>query len=269
MGNEFEEATNEINYKSTKKLIDLAVKSKVKKFVFASSCSMYGNAKKDKKKIKDEGSILNPLTAYAKSKVLIEKYIQQIKRKKTIFTCLRFSTACGVSKRLRLDLVVNDFVASAICNKKIELLSDGSSWRPLIDVKDMCKAFEWAATRGVIKNESEPICINVGSSKNNILIKDLALLVKKIFRNKVEVNFSKNKVVDDRSYRVDFTKYQKLVPKKFHPIINLKSSIVKIKFFLEANKFLIKDFRNSKYSRLYYLKHLIKQRKISKKITWR
>ena len=113
IGNKFEDVTKKVNYISTKKLIDLAVKNNVKKFVFASSCSMYGNTKNSKEKVKNELSALSPLTAYAKSKVLIEKYISKIKSK-TLFTCLRFSTACGVSDRLRMDLVVNDFVACVL-----------------------------------------------------------------------------------------------------------------------------------------------------------
>lgn len=267
MGNKFENVTKQVNYISTKRLIDLAIKNKIKKFVFASSCSMYGNTINSKEKIKNEKSDLNPLTAYAKSKVLIEKYINK-KKNKTLFTCLRFSTACGVSDRLRLDLVVNDFVASAISNKKIELLSDGKSWRPLIDVEDMCKAIEWGIKRNrVLKNE--PMFINVGRDQNNILIKDLAILVKKIFDNKVKVKFNKNKTIDDRSYKVDFSKYKKLVPKKYQVSKTIKQSVVELKKFLIENKFSIKNFRNSKYSRLYHLSHQINNNKLNNKINWK
>lgn len=266
IGNKFEDVTKKVNYISTKKLIDLAVKNSVKKFVFASSCSMYGNTKFSKEKVKNEQSDLDPLTAYAKSKVLIEKYIGK-KKSKTLFTCLRFSTACGVSDRLRMDLVVNDFVASAISNKKIELLSDGKSWRPLIDVEDMCKALEWGVRRKhLLKNE--PLFINVGRDQNNILIKDLAILVKKIFGNKVKVKFNKNKIIDDRSYRVDFSKYKKIVPKKFQISKTIKQSLIELKKFLIENNFSLKNFRNSKYSRLYYLNDLISKKKLDDKINW-
>ena len=266
IGNKFEDVTKKVNYISTKKLIDLAIKNNVKKFVFASSCSMYGNTKNSKEKFKNEQSDLSPLTAYAKSKVLIEKYISKINCK-TLFTCLRFSTACGVSDRLRMDLVVNDFVASAISNKKIELLSDGRSWRPLIDVEDMCKALEWGVIRKSI-SKNEPIFINVGRDQNNILIKDLAILVKKIFANKVKVKFNKNKIIDDRSYRVDFSKYKRIVPKEYQVSKTIKQSLIELKKFLIENNFSLKNFRNSKYSRLYHLNDLIKQKKIDKKINW-
>jgi nucleoside-diphosphate-sugar epimerase len=266
IGNKFENVTKQVNYISTKKLINLAIKNRIKRFVFASSCSMYGNAKNSKEKFKNEQSDLSPLTAYAKSKVLIEKYINK-KKSKTLFTCLRFSTACGVSDRLRMDLVVNDFVASAISNKKIELLSDGKSWRPLIDVEDMCKALEWGVRRKhILKNE--PLFINVGKDQNNILIKDLAFLVKKIFGNKVKVKFKK-KIIDDRSYRVDFSKYRKMVPKKYQISKTIKQSVIELKKFLTENNFSIKNFRNSKYSRLYYLNHQINNQKLNNKINWK
>ena len=81
------------------------------------------------------------MTVYAKSKVKFEK---ELFKDKINVTSLRFATACGYSDRLRLDLVLNDFVTSAFTKKKIEILSDGKAWRPLIDVKDMCRAIEWA-----------------------------------------------------------------------------------------------------------------------------
>lgn len=268
MGNKFKKITKDINFYATKKIINLAIKHKVKKFIFASSCSMYGNSLRNNEIAKNEKSKLRPLTAYAKSKVLIEKYIYKKRNNHTAFTCLRFSTACGVSDRLRLDLVVNDFVASAISRKKIELLSDGSSWRPLIDVKDMCKAIEWSILKKVSKN-NEPLFLNVGTDKNNILIKDLAKLVQNIFKNKIKVKFNKNKIFDDRSYKVDFSLYKKLVPKKFHPSVGIDQSVKQIKDFLNFNKFKIKNFRQSKFSRLYYLNYLIEKNKLSKKIIWK
>ena len=94
-----------------------------------------------------EKSPLNPLTAYAKSKVLTERDLEPLAEKKFIVTCLRFSTACGWSDRLRLDLVLNDFVAGAVASKRITILSDGTPWRPLINVKDMARAIDWAIGR--------------------------------------------------------------------------------------------------------------------------
>ena len=100
---------------------------------------MYGYAEGD---ARDENSELNPLTAYAKSKVNTELDICDLADDKFRITCLRFPTACGMSDRLRLDLVLNDFVASAVATKKITILSDGTPWRPLIDIKDMSTAID-------------------------------------------------------------------------------------------------------------------------------
>ena len=125
IGNKFEDVTLDINYRSS---IDLAKKAKeagVGSFVFASSCSMYGSADDS---ARTERSQLNPLTAYAKSKVLTEKDLEPLAAENFKVTSLRFSTACGWSERLRLDLVLNDFVAGAVASKQITILSDGTPW---------------------------------------------------------------------------------------------------------------------------------------------
>ena len=134
MGNEFKNVTLDINYRASINLAKLAKSVGVKSFIFASSCSMYGAAED---KAKTENSSLNPLTAYAKSKVYTEKELEPLADNEFKVTSLRFSTACGMSDRLRLDLVLNDFVAGAVASKKITILSDGSPWRPLINIKDM------------------------------------------------------------------------------------------------------------------------------------
>jgi nucleoside-diphosphate-sugar epimerase len=144
MGNRFEKVTFDINYRAS---IELARRSKeagVGAFVYASSCSMYGSGDDSPR---TENSLLNPLTAYARSKIQTEQDLQQFADNRFKITCLRFSTACGMSERLRLDLVLNDFVACAVACKEITILSDGSPWRPLIHVNDMARAIEWAIVR--------------------------------------------------------------------------------------------------------------------------
>ena len=112
----------------------------VRSFVFASSCSVYGRAEA----VATEASPVEPLTAYARSKVGAEEELAELAGDGFEVTSLRFATACGASDRLRLDLVLNDFVASAVASGEIRLLSDGSAWRPLIHVRDMARAIEWA-----------------------------------------------------------------------------------------------------------------------------
>ena len=137
LGHAFEEATLDINYRSCVRAAKMAKEAGVKSFVFASSCSVYGSAEDG---ARTEASPVNPLTAYAKSKVWTERDLAPLADGRFKVTCLRFATACGMSDRLRLDLVLNDFVAGAVASKKISILSDGTPWRPLIHVKDMARA---------------------------------------------------------------------------------------------------------------------------------
>ena len=125
IGNRFEEVTLDINHKASIRLAEQAKKGGVRSFIFASSCSMYGSAEGG---ARTEDSELNPLTAYARSKVYTEKDLKPLANDKFKVTCLRFSTACGMSDRLRLDLVLNDFVAAAVTSKKI---TDFQRWNPM------------------------------------------------------------------------------------------------------------------------------------------
>ena len=131
MGKEFEGVTEAINEKASVALAQMAEQRGVGRFVFASSCSIYGAAEGRPKR---ESDALNPLTAYARSKVAMENALRASNAGEMTVTCLRFATACGMSDRLRLDLVLNDFVASALATGEITVLSDGTPWRPLIDV---------------------------------------------------------------------------------------------------------------------------------------
>ena len=172
MGNAFEKPTMDINCNAAISIAKEAKLKGVKHFVFASSCSVYGFADTEPR---SESSEVNPLTAYAKSKVFAEQGLTPLADKDFNVTCLRFATACGYSDRLRLDLVLNDFVASAIADRKISILSDGTPWRPLIHVKDMALAMDWAIHR----NDGAPaLVINTGSSQWNYQVKELAAAVR-------------------------------------------------------------------------------------------
>jgi nucleoside-diphosphate-sugar epimerase len=261
IGNKFEEVTNEINLKASIRLFKIANKVKIKNFVFSSSCSVYGT---QGKKHKHEGSKLTPLTAYAKSKVFFENEIKKINCKNMKVTSLRFATACGFSKNFRVDLVLNDFVYSAIKYKKITILSDGKPSRPLIHVNDMARAIHWSLLRK--KQKKNPLFINVGSNKNNFDILTIAKNVKKHFKN-VKIDLNKNAKHDQRSYKVDFSLFKKMA-KNFQPRFDLDRSIIDLKKELTnlTNKNLIK--KKEKYVRLKTIENLIENKKISKKLEW-
>lgn len=262
IGKEFESVTEDINRYASVRLAKIAIKEGVKNFVFASSCSMYGQTEGRARKETDP---TNPLTAYARSKIGTEKDLENMNLGDMIFTSLRFATACGWSSRLRLDLVLNDFVACAITSGKITVLSDGTPWRPLIDVEDMSRAIDWAITRKK-DNGDQYLVVNTGNNSSNYQVKQIANSVAKLIpETKILIN--KNALPDNRSYSVDFTKYQKLA-KEFQPIISLDQSIVRLKENLLKMNFSNLNFRESTLMRLNTLKKHMQEGRIDKNLRW-
>jgi nucleoside-diphosphate-sugar epimerase len=262
MGSMFEEVTLDVNYRAAVELAQKAKKCGAKAFVFASSCSVYGSAEGG---ARSETAPLNPLTAYAKSKVLAEQDLAPLADDGFIVTCLRFATACGMSERLRLDLVLNDFVASAFTSKRITILSDGTPWRPLIHIQDMARAFEWGIQRSS-DNGGRFLTVNVGSDRWNYQVSDLAEAVAKVIPG-VDVAINKNAQPDKRSYRVSFEKFTKLAP-EFLPKFDLLAAISDLKDGLEAMKFEDRDFRTSKFIRLNALKNLKNTGCVTETLEW-
>jgi len=262
IGNKFEEVTLDINYRASTKLAKAAKEAGVKSFTFASSCSMYGAAEDN---ARTEKSPLNPLTAYAKSKVLTERELEPLADGGFKVTSLRFSTACGWSERLRLDLVLNDFVAGAVASKRITILSDGTPWRPLINVKDMACAIDWAINREVA-NGGAFLAVNVGSDEWNYQVRDLAQAVAKVIPG-VDVSINKDAQPDKRSYRVNFDLFKKLAP-AHQPKFDLITSIKELKNGLKGMGFTDGDFRNSKYMRLNILTQLRDRGLLNQNLEW-
>ena len=262
MGNEYETVTEAINDQASRRIAQEAKKRGVKAFVFTSSCSMYGHATGDAKKETDS---LNPLTAYARSKVAMEDELRELGDDNFITTSLRFSSACGMSPRLRLDLVVNDFVAGAITDGKVMVLSDGTPWRPLIHIKDMSRSIAWAIDR---KKENYGTClsVNVGSDEWNYQVKDLAHAVAKVIPG-VEVSINKDAQPDKRSYRVDFSFYREVAP-DHQPLMTLEGTIRELKEGLDAMSFADPNFRQSNFMRLRMLESHIKDGKLNRNLEW-
>ena len=197
------------------------------------------------------------MTAYAQSKVDSEIFLSSISDDNFLVTSLRFATACGDSDRLRLDLVLNDFVASACLNKKIEILSNGMAYRPLINTSDMSKSLIWAANRN--NDFGNYLSLNVGRNNWNYNILELGKQIKEICE--VDLSSDENALSDSRSYSVDFSKFKK-VSNLFNEDINLDRTIIKLKDKIQSiSPFLPNDFRNSPYIRLNTLENLINQKK--------
>lgn len=205
MGHAFEAPTKAINFLASKRLAELSAEAGVKHFVFASSCSIYGSGGDTARR---EGDQLNPLTAYAQSKINTENALSEIASPSMMVTCLRFATARGMSPRLRLDLVLNDFVATALRTGDIKVISDGTPWRPLIDVSDMALAMEWAITRN---DGPRFLAINTGADSQNYAVSEIAKAVATAAPG-TGISINSNAAPDLRSYRVDFGLFKQLAP---------------------------------------------------------
>jgi nucleoside-diphosphate-sugar epimerase len=260
MGNQYEAVTNAINDAASKAIAHEAKRRGVKSFVFASSCSMYGQATGDAKTENDE---LNPLTAYARSKVAMEQELEQLASDEFKVTALRFATACGMSPRLRLDLVLNDFVACAMTTGKITVLSDGSPWRPLIHVKDMSRALVWGLGR---EQGGNFIAVNAGSDRWNYQIKDLAQKVAELVPG-TEVSINTEAPPDLRSYRVNFEMYGRLAP-DHQPQVDIDQAVLELKEGLQGMNFADSNFRESNYMRLKMLESHIRDGTLSTDLRW-
>ena len=262
MGNRFEQVTEDINFRASLMIAQAAKAAGVSHYVFASSCSVYGSAGSSARTEKDE---VNPLTAYARSKIGTELALRDANLEGMTVSCLRFATACGMSPRLRLDLVLNDFVACAIATRKITVLSDGTPWRPLIDVEDMARAIDWAITRQS-SNGGTFLVVNAGSNVWNYQVKDLAEAVAKAVPG-TELSINTEAPPDKRSYRVDFSLFKSLAP-GHAPQLTLAKSIEGLREGLTQIGFADANFRNSQNMRLKVLEAHIADRRLMQDLRW-
>ena len=262
MGNRFEAATEEINRIASTRLAKLANEAGVRSFVFASSCSVYGFAESGARR---EDDALNPLTAYARSKAMTEEALSQMELTGMTVSSLRFATACGMSDRIRLDLVLNDFVACSLSSGEITVLSDGTPWRPLIDIRDMARGIEWAILRAP-EQGGRVLKINVGADEGNHRIKDLAGAVAAAVPG-TSVSINTAAPADSRSYRVDFSLYRKLAP-NHQPRVDLRQSIDGLVTGLRDLGFADRNFRELDKIRLKTLSRLVAANRLSTDLRW-
>jgi nucleoside-diphosphate-sugar epimerase len=263
IGNKFEKVTYKVNHKAVVEIAEKAKKQGVKNIVFASSCSVYGFAEESER---TEQSEVGPITAYAKSKVYAEKDLEALASDNFKITCLRFATACGISDRLRLDLVLNDFVAGALTSKEITILSDGTPWRPLINVKDMGRAIIWAHLRKP-ENGGNFLIVNTGSNEWNYQVKDLAKHINDILPE-IKVTINKDAQPDKRSYKVNFDLFNRL-SRDYQPEYDINTTIKELIDGLNAIEFRDKDFRKSKLMRLNVINELLEKGIIDSNLKFR
>ena len=261
MGNRFEKVTLDINHRATVELAKQARALGVSSFVFASSCSVYGAADDS---ARTEDSPVAPLTAYARSKVLSEQGLAELAGPGFRVTCLRFATACGWSDRLRLDLVLNDFVAAALAEKVVRIQSDGTPWRPLIHVRDMARAIDWAVGRDA--SAGDCVVTNVGADDWNHQVRDLAAAVAKVIPG-VEIWVNPDAVPDRRSYRVAFERFRRLAP-QHQPTWDLVATVTELAEGLQRLGFTDAAFRTSRFVRLNVLTALRAKGVLDEDLRW-
>lgn len=261
MGDRFAAVTDDVNHQATLKMAQAAAQAGVENFVFASSCSIYGVALGAPRCEEDP---VAPVTAYARSKIAAENALASIDGDMVV-TSLRFATACGMSERLRLDLVLNDFVACALSQRHITVLSDGTPWRPLIDVADMARAIDWAVQRKP-ENGGRLLKINTGSNARNHQVRDLATAVAQAIPG-TTLSINTQAPADSRSYQVDFSLFATLAP-NHQPQMTLQDSIVGLVNGLKSMAFSDAQFRASHYMRLHALQAHITSGRLSENLRW-
>lgn len=254
--------TEEINFKSSIKLAKLAKKLGVKRFLFSSSCSIYGIAKSG---IVNEKSKVNPLTVYAKSKIDTERELLKLSDNNFCVGILRNSTVYGFSPNFRSDLVVNNLVCSALAYERIRIMSDGSPWRPFIDVRDLARIFiEFVKAPKKLINGK---IINIGFSENNFQVKDIISTVQKYVPN-CEVVYTGEHGKDTRSYRVNFAKFKSLFPKTKQEW-SLDKSVKDMVENLKMLRFSKKEFEDGTFTRLTVLNNLVSAKAVTTDLYWR
>ena len=249
---EFDEAlTYDINYKATMKLAECAKKAGVKRFAYASSQSVYGIS--DVSKAADEDSEKNPITAYAKTKWRCECELKELCSDDFVISYLRPATAYGASPNLRCDIVFNAFVAYAFTSKLIEIKSDGTPWRPMSHIRDICAAFAAVleAPAELVKNE----VFNVGTADNNYTVRQLAEAAQSAVPG-CELTFT-GEHTDPRSYRVSAEKILTVLKDHYHPQWNIEKGGKELMDYYADIKFDRETFDSYKCNRLKCLKKRI------------
>lgn len=254
--------TDDINFHATMKLAGLAKEAGIKRFIFASSCSMYGIARTDKP-LKEDGE-LNPVTAYAKAKANSEKHLAELADVNFHPVFMRNATVYGVSPKNRLDLVVNNLTAGAFLTGEITIMSDGTPWRPIVHIEDFSAAFIAALEAPEDKIHCQ--AFNVGINEENYQIKDIAEDVKKVVPG-CRIRILNETGQDERTYRVDFTKIKNTLD--FKPQWNVRKGIVELYEAYKKHHLTMEDFQSSKYFRVRTLKRLLSTEKIDTNLNWK
>lgn len=240
--------TLDVNRDASVRLAKLAKSAGVPRYLFAGSCSVYG---KGVKLDLDESDPLQPLTAYAQSKIETELLVSQLADETFSPVFLRNATAYGHSPMLRIDLVVNNLIGSALAFGEIRIQSDGTPWRPLIHCRDIARAFAAfaQAPREVVHNRA----VNVGANRENYQVRDVGNQVQRLVPN-AKITYTGEVGADPRNYRVRFDLLHELLP-GFELQYNLERGMEELHRKMVEHGFARRDFEGDQFVRLRTLKH--------------
>jgi len=256
--------TEEINLGGTLKLAELAKNAGVKRFVYASSQSMYGIADTDHELMEDEaGSYCT--TAYAKTKWEAEVALKRMNLSDFTVVCMRPSTVFGASPNLRCDIVFNSLVASAYTTGRIEIKSDGTPWRPVVHIRDVASAFiaGLEAPIELVSGES----FNVGIPNGNFTIRELAEAAERAVPGS-KLTFTGEHGGDQRTYRVSFEKILTRLRDFYKPEWNLDKGGKELVEFFQKTNFTEEQFRGRSCNRLKQVSFLLESRRLDESLKW-
>jgi nucleoside-diphosphate-sugar epimerase len=256
------ECTYAVNHRASVSLARVAKQAGVERFLFSSSCSLYGAADRD---WLDESADFNPVTPYGESKVLAERDIGALAEDSFSPTFLRNATAHGLSPRHRGDLVVNNLTAFAFATGEVLMQSDGSPWRPLVHVEDISRAFV-----GLLEAPREKVhgeAFNIGCDEENYQVRDIARIVGEVVAGS-RIAFAQDAGPDKRSYRISFAKLQAAFP-ELRPSWSVRSSAEDMLEAYRENGLTIEDFTGSRFMRIARLKELMAGGQLDDAMRWK